>query len=90
MKIRLGLLGPSDSIEFVEAVLKNWPEFICTSIECLAEADLDEKVTPLLQEEMDMWLCTGPITYDIVQSWNQLKTPIFMLCIKDLPYIKRC
>lgn len=82
LKIRLGLLGPSDSIEFVEAVLKNWPEFIFTSIECLAQEDLDEKVTPLLMEEMDMWLCTGPITYNIVQSWNQLKTPVFYVMYK--------
>ncbi|WP_144787133.1 ArsR family transcriptional regulator [Lysinibacillus fusiformis] len=82
MKIRLGLLGPSDSIDFVESVLKNWPEFICTSIECLTEENLEEKITPLLKEEMDMWLCTGLITYNIVQSWNQLETPIFYVVYK--------
>jgi len=82
LKIRLGLIGPSDSIEFVESVLKNWPEFICTSIECLTEEHLEEKITPLLMEEMDMWLCTGLITYNIVQSWSQLETPIFYVVYK--------
>ncbi|KPN96479.1 transcriptional regulator [Lysinibacillus sp. ZYM-1] len=82
MKIRLGLLGPLDSIEFVESVLKNWPEFICTLIECLTEEDLEEKVTPLLKEEMDMWLCTGLITYNIVQNWNQLEAPTFYVVYK--------
>ncbi|MBY0121732.1 ArsR family transcriptional regulator [Bacillus sp. S/N-304-OC-R1] len=78
MKIRLGLLGPSDSLEFVQSVISERPEFICTPFECLTLEDLDEKVSPFI-EQMDMWLCTGPITYNIVQDWNRIASPIFCI-----------
>lgn len=76
MKIRLGLLGASDSLEIIQSVVNKHPEFICTYLECLTEEDLIEKVSPLLGE-IDMWLCSGPITYKIVQDWNGIEAPVF-------------
>lgn len=81
MKIRLGLLGASDSLEFVQSVINRYPEFICTPIECITEKDLDQDVLPLI-DEMDMWLCMGPITYEIVKGWNKIETPIFYVAYK--------
>ncbi|MGG1401389.1 ArsR family transcriptional regulator [Bacillus salipaludis] len=76
MKIRLGLLGVADSLEIIQSVTRGYSELICTPIEVLTEEDLDEKVAPLINE-MDMWLCTGPITYEIVQDWDKIDAPVF-------------
>lgn len=76
MKIKLGLLGPSDSIQVVQTTLAKYPEFHCTPIECLTEEDLIEHVLPIKQE-IDMWLCSGPITYYIVSQWGEIHAPIF-------------
>ncbi|MGZ9816992.1 ArsR family transcriptional regulator [Peribacillus simplex] len=76
MKIRLGLLGVADSFEIIQSVIIKYPEIICIPIECLTEEDLIKNVSPLL-EEVDMWLCTGPITYKIVQEWKGIEAPVF-------------
>ncbi|WP_144529850.1 ArsR family transcriptional regulator [Peribacillus simplex] len=76
MKIRLGLLGVADSFEIIQSVIIKYPEIICMPIECLTEEDLIKNVSPLL-EEVDMWLCTGPITYKIVQDWKGIEAPVF-------------
>ncbi|MGE7907425.1 ArsR family transcriptional regulator [Peribacillus sp. NPDC094092] len=76
MKIRLGLLGVADSFEIIQSVIIKYPEIICIPIECLSEEDLIKKVSPIL-EEVDMWLCSGPITYKIVQDWKRIEAPVF-------------
>lgn len=81
MKIRLGLLGAADSLEFVHSIINNRPEFICTPIECLHVEDLNQKV-PYVLDEIDIWLCTGPITYKIVQDWNGIEAPVFYVDYK--------
>lgn len=76
MSILLGLLGPSDSIEVVQQYLKKYNDITCIPIECLTEEDLNQRVLPR-KNDVTMWLCTGPITYDIVQKWGKLSDPIF-------------
>lgn len=76
MSILLGLLGPSDSIEVVQQYLKKYNDLICIPIECLTEEDLEERVLPR-KTDITMWLCTGPITYNIVQKWGEISDPIF-------------
>ncbi|WP_339318907.1 ArsR family transcriptional regulator [Paenibacillus sp. FSL R10-2734] len=76
MSIRVGLLGPADAMEVLNQTLTKYPEFHCVPILCLTEEDLVEKVFPVLAD-MDMWLCTGPITYQIVMAWGGISTPVF-------------
>lgn len=76
MNIKLGLLGPHDSMQVIQTALAKYPEFHCTPIECLTEQDLARRVLPI-KEEFDMWLCSGPITYLIVSQWGEIHAPIF-------------
>ncbi|WHY93269.1 HTH domain-containing protein [Neobacillus cucumis] len=76
MSILLGLLGPSDSIEVVQQYLKKYNDITCIPIEFLTEEDLNQRVLPR-KNDITMWLCTGPISYDIVQKWGKLSDPIF-------------
>ncbi|EPD52204.1 hypothetical protein HMPREF1210_01557 [Paenisporosarcina sp. HGH0030] len=78
MSILLGLLGPSDSIEVVQQYLKKYNDITCIPIECLTEEDLDKRVLPR-KNDITMWLCTGPITYKIVQNWGKLTDPIIYI-----------
>ena len=80
MGILLGLLGPSDSIQVVQNYLGKYNDITCIPIECLTEEDLNNRVLPR-KNELNMWLCTGPITYDIVQQWAGLTDPIFYIPI---------
>ena len=80
MSIILGLLGPNDSIEVVQQYLKKYNDITCISIECLTVEDLNQRVLPR-KADIDMWLCTGPITYDIVQKWGGITDPIFYIRI---------
>lgn len=81
LKIRLGLIGAADSLTFVQTIIDTYPEFICTPIECITVDDLEQKVVPVL-DQMDMWLCMGPITYNIVLEWNKIDAPIFYIAYK--------
>lgn len=76
MRVRIGLLGAEDVMEIIREGLLKYDEFDCISISCLTEEDLNVKIPPI-QEDIDMWLCTGPITYHIVQAWGRITTPIF-------------
>lgn len=78
MGILLGLLGPTDSIEVVQHYLKKYKDITCIPIECLTEEDLNERVEPR-KNDIHMWLCTGPITFNIVQEWGGLSDPIFLI-----------
>jgi len=78
LSILLGLLGPSDSIEVVQQYMKKYNNITCIPIECITEEDLDKRVLPR-KNDITMWLCTGPITYNIVQNWGKLSDPIFHL-----------
>ena len=78
MGIVLGLIGPADSIEVVQHYLKKYNDITCVSFECLTDDDLKERAAPR-KNEIDMWLCTGPITYDIVQEWGGLSDPVFFI-----------
>lgn len=78
MSILLGLLGPSDSIEVVQQYLQKYNDITCIPIECLTEEDLNKHVLPR-KNDLIMWLCTGPITYDIVQKWGKISDPIFYI-----------
>ncbi|HHT7190317.1 TPA: ArsR family transcriptional regulator [Bacillus cereus] len=76
MSISLGLLGPRDSMEVIQKYLKKYNDITCIPIECLTEEDLNKHVLPH-KNHITMWLCTGPITYDIVQKWGGISDPIF-------------
>ncbi|QFG00267.1 ArsR family transcriptional regulator [Psychrobacillus glaciei] len=78
MSILLGLLGPSDSIDVVQHYLKKYNDITSIPIECLTEEDLNQHVLPK-KNDITMWLCTGPITYDIVQRWGKISDPIFYI-----------
>jgi hypothetical protein len=80
LSIILGLLGPSDSIELVQQYLKKFNDITCIPIECLTEEDLNNRVLPY-KADITIWLCTGPITYDIVQKWGGISDPIFHIPI---------
>ncbi|MEK4487351.1 ArsR family transcriptional regulator [Psychrobacillus sp. FSL H8-0484] len=76
LNILLGLIGPNDSIEVVQQYLKKYNDITCIPIECLTEEDLNKRVLPC-KADITMWLCTGPITYGIVQKWGGISDPIF-------------
>lgn len=78
MGILLGLLGPTDSIGVVQNYLKKYNDITSIPIEILTEEDLNKRVIPR-KNDINMWLCTGPITYDIVRKWGGLSDPIFFI-----------
>lgn len=78
MSIFLGLLGPSDSVEVVQQYLKKYEDITCIPIAFLTEEDLDKRVLPR-KNDITMWLCTGPISYNVVKKWGKLTDPIFHL-----------
>ncbi|WP_369900820.1 ArsR family transcriptional regulator [Bacillus manliponensis] len=78
MSILLGLLGPSDHIEVIQQYLKKYNDITCIPIDFSSREDLDKRVLPR-KNDINMWLCTGPITYKAVQNWGKLTEPIFCL-----------
>lgn len=74
----LGILGAIDSIEVAIKYLNKYHDITYVPIECITEEDLNERVLPR-KYEIPMWLCTGPITYNIVQNWGEITDPIFFI-----------
>ncbi|WP_051272032.1 hypothetical protein [Shimazuella kribbensis] len=85
LKIRLGIVGAMDAIEIIQDMLKKYSSELDTVFfSCLTEKDLIDKVLPV-KEDIDMWLCTGPITYNMVQKWGEITSPTFFV-----PYYGSC
>lgn len=80
MSIKVGLIGPHDSLQIVREYLHKINDFTCSTFTCIDEQDLEKYVLPQ-KSQMDLWLCTGPITYKIVQEWGKLEAPILHIQI---------
>ena len=81
VKIKLGVLGVEDSLQVVQDIVAEYPDFECYP--CLWRK-IDD-VVPLLQQydgRVDMWLSAGRIPYLTALAWGGLAHPIFHLPYK--------
>ncbi|WP_255367794.1 ArsR family transcriptional regulator [Psychrobacillus sp. OK032] len=75
-KIRLGLFGAEDSIEIMESVVMQYPEFSCISISYWRDEEIIEKLT-MHMNDVDMWLFSGQIPYGFAKKWGGITQPMF-------------
>ncbi|MES9682912.1 transcriptional regulator [Bacillus sp. AFS001701] len=75
-KIRLGLLGSDDSIDVIQSVIKEYPEFECTPIIYWREEEIPDLLSPVAND-FDIWLFSGKVPYAIAKSWGGITRPMF-------------
>ncbi|WP_229677360.1 ArsR family transcriptional regulator [Psychrobacillus lasiicapitis] len=75
-KIRLGLFGAEDSIEIMESVVRQYPEFSYISISYWHDEEIIEKLT-MYKKDVDMWLFSGQIPYGFAKKWGGIVQPMF-------------
>lgn len=75
-KIRIGLFGAEDSLEIMESVISQYPEFSCISITYWHDEEIPEKLTANMWD-VDMWLFSGQIPYGYAKKWSGSSQPMF-------------
>lgn len=78
MRIRLGLIGVEDNVEWIQSVVAEYAEFECIPFIHFYKKDVIE----LLQShanEVDMWLFSGIYPYSIAKEWGQVQQPMFYI-----------
>ncbi|MEK5040167.1 ArsR family transcriptional regulator [Sporosarcina sp. FSL K6-3457] len=75
-KIRLGLFGAEDSLEIMQSVIVQFPEFSCISISYWQDDEIIEKLTANM-DDVDMWLFSGQIPYGYAKKWSGISQPMF-------------
>ncbi|MFJ8236773.1 ArsR family transcriptional regulator [Ureibacillus sp. NPDC094379] len=75
-KIRLGLFGAEDSIEIMKSVLVNFPEFNIIPVSYWQDDEIIEKLLAY-EDNVDMWLFSGPIPYKFAKIGAGITKPMF-------------
>lgn len=76
LRIRLGLLGADDSVEILQSIIDQYPEFEALPIVYWKEEEIIDLIQPYV-DQVDMWLFSGQVPYSIVKEWGGISQPMF-------------
>ncbi len=78
MRIRLGLIGVEDNVEWIQSVVAEYAEFECIPFIHFYKEDVIE-LLEAHANEVDMWLFSGIYPYSIAKEWGQVQQPMFYI-----------
>ncbi|MGE7917613.1 ArsR family transcriptional regulator [Viridibacillus sp. NPDC093762] len=81
MKIRLGIIGVEDNYKLVESVAKENSKFITSSFSHSTEEEIID-ILETHQNDVDMWLFSGYITYNTARLSGKSTKPMFFVTLK--------
>lgn len=78
MKIKLGLIGVEDTLEFIQSIIDEYSEFSCLPLVHSSEEEIIEQLSSHA-DDVDLWLFSGYLPYSTAKKWGKVNKPMFYI-----------